>query len=200
MPCSSLWRFRRATVSSRRLTSVDDLTVDRRDLVAQPGRRSSSLMRRRRRVDPDGMSRVHGRRDPHRDARAAVRGRIRRHVGIAVDGEAAQEVARVVEDPVEARRPCGRRARRRAACCRSRRSTSATTSTTLPSRTTNSTCRVLSTSTWSPRVARGGRVRDEQPAPERRVGDARARQALDLLERVSASRSSSPKTPSRLTA
>ncbi len=35
--------------------------------------------------------------DPHRNADAAMRGRVRRHVGVAVHGEPAQKVVRVVQ-------------------------------------------------------------------------------------------------------
>ena len=69
-------------------------------------RARSSSIRSAISVDDDGradaVAREQRRRQPHRHAHAAVRGRIGRHGRVAVDREAAQEVLRVVEHPVEA--------------------------------------------------------------------------------------------------
>ena len=113
-----------------------------------------------------------------------MRGRVRRHVGVAVHREAAQEVARVVEDPVEAghlpvdvpdaerrvaRRARRRRRRSRPPCRRARR--------TAP----GASCRSRRGRRRSGRRRRAQR----RAAPRRPPSTAPVRgEPFDLLERV----------------
>ena len=104
--------------------------------------------------------------------------------GIAVDREAAQEVARVPEHPAPARHLAVDvpQAERRVAG-RARRDVRRS-SATLPPRTRNSTWRVLSTSTWSPPYRARGTPAAREPRPQGRRDDAGALEAVHLLERV----------------